>query len=121
MAGPGGLIQDLLLINPAQMPFGFADGAEEASRAAGAVADFVLAYAPLLTIGDELANQLATFLLVLAIDTIVENVPLKGQNRVASSLITTSPSPTTTTSSTTMTCETGCPNASDTSVSGLSP
>jgi hypothetical protein len=116
MAGPGGPFNDLLLINPAAMPFGFAKGVGKAARAAGIVDDFVLAYAPLLTIGDEVANRLATYLLVLAIDTIVDNVPLKGQNRIAASLITTSPTATATQTTTTTTA-TGCPDPTDSPVS----
>jgi len=60
------------------MHFIFADGAGEALRAANVVSDFVLACAPMLTITPEVANQLGTYLLALAIDTMVENVPLKG-------------------------------------------
>ncbi|KAB5578286.1 hypothetical protein GE09DRAFT_1089179 [Coniochaeta sp. 2T2.1] len=108
MAGPGGPFNDLLLLRQDQMAFGFAEGAGEALRAANVVADFVLAYAPMLSITPDVANQLATYLMALAIDTIVENVPLKGENRIASSLVTTGPTATQTASPTSS--QTGCPD-----------
>lgn len=117
MAGPGGPFNDLLLLRQDQMPFGFANGAGEAFRAANVVADFVLAYAPLLTISPEVANQIATYLLALAIDTIVENVPLKGENRIASSLVTTAPTATRTAAPTTS--QTGCPDPTTTPVCAM--
>jgi hypothetical protein len=119
MAGPGGPFNDLLLLRQDQMPFGFAEGAGEALHAANVVADFVLAYAPMLTITPEVANQLATYLLALAIDTIVENVPLKGENRIAASLVTTAATTTKTTSPTTS--QTGCPDPMTTPVSRSQP
>ena len=115
MAGPGGPFNDLLLLRPDQMAFGFADGAGEALRAANVVANFVLAYAPMLSITPEVANQLAAYLMALAIDTIVDNVPLKGENRIASSLITIASTATVTASPTTS--ETGCPDPTATPVS----
>ncbi|KAK3317193.1 hypothetical protein B0T19DRAFT_434438 [Cercophora scortea] len=104
MAGQGGPFNDLLLLNFGQMHFGFADAAGEGLRAANVISDFVLAYAPLIAIGPELANELGTFLLALAIDTIVDNAPLNRENRIAASLITTSPTTTPTPT------QTGCPD-----------
>lgn len=79
---PGGPFNDLLLLSPTNLPFGFADAAGGAAQAAGVVADFVLAYAPLLTITPELANQLSVYLFALAIDTVVNSIPLGDQNRI---------------------------------------
>jgi hypothetical protein len=56
MAVPGGSFNDILLIDPNQMPFGWADPNADVARAAGVVFDFVFAYAPLLVIRPELAE-----------------------------------------------------------------
>lgn len=114
-AVPGGPFNDLLLLSPTNLPFGFADAAGGAAQAAGVVADFVLAYAPLLTITPELANQLSVYLFALAIDTVVNSIPLGDQNRIQSSLVTTG-----TTSSASST-STGCPDPTATPVSEAPP
>jgi hypothetical protein len=114
-AVPGGPFNDLLLLSPTNLPFGFADAAGATAQAAGVVADFVLAYAPMLTIGPELADQLSVYLFALAIDTIVQNIPLADQNRIQSSMVTTG---TTTSASST---SSGCPDPTGTPVSETPP
>ncbi|KAI0004056.1 hypothetical protein F4779DRAFT_630464 [Xylariaceae sp. FL0662B] len=106
MAQPGGTFNDLLLLNPNQLPFGFANPAGEVAQAANVVVDFVLAYAPMLSIEPELAQQLGTYLFALAIDALVENIPLGETNRIKSSLVTTS----TATSPKPSSTKSGCPD-----------
>lgn len=110
MARPGGPFNDLLLLDPNQLPFGFADAAGAVAQAANVVADFVVAYAPMLSIEPALAEQLGTYLFALAIDTLIENSPLGENNRIQSSLVTTSTSLVTTSTS-------GCPDPTATPVS----
>ncbi|KAI1346531.1 hypothetical protein F5Y01DRAFT_321669 [Xylaria sp. FL0043] len=105
MVEPGGALNDLLLLDPSRLHFSFADAAGEVSRAAGVAVDFVQAYAPLLSISDDVAVQLGNYLFALALDTLVENLPLSGENRIASSLITTA-----TTTPTSTATPTGCPD-----------
>lgn len=112
---PGGAFNDLLLLSPTNLPFGFADGVGAVAQAAGVVADFVQVYAPLLDIGPDLADQLTVYIFALAMDTIVQNIPLTNKNRIQSSLITTATStPTTTTARST---SSGCPDPTATPVS----
>ncbi len=85
MAGPGGPFNDLLLLNTGQVPFGFADAAGNVAQAANVVSGFVLDYSPMLAISSELGGELSTYLMALAIDTIVNNIPLKGKNRIEAS------------------------------------
>lgn len=96
--------------------FGWADPTADVARAAGVVVDFVLAYAPLLVIGPELAEQIGNFLFILALDTLVESKPVQETNRIPSSLVSatkTSIASTTTSVSSTS----GCPNPTNTPVS----
>lgn len=108
-AVPQGPFNDLLLLNPNQLPFGFADTAGNVFRAANVVIDFVNAYAPLLAAPPELAEQLAVYVFALAIDTFVENTPLGSKNRIASSQITTETA-THTSASASSTSSGACPN-----------
>lgn len=88
-AVPDGPFNDLLLFNSTQLPFQFADSQVTLAHAASVFADFVQAYAPLLKVSPELANQLAVFVFVLAYDTVVQGNVLAEQNRIASSIIKT--------------------------------
>jgi hypothetical protein len=108
-AVPQGPFNDLLLLNPTQLPFGFADAAGNAFRAANVVADFVNAYAPLIAAPPALAEQLAVYIFALAIDTIVELTPLGSKNRIASSQIKTGTA-TRTSASASSTSSSACPN-----------
>ena len=110
-------MNDLLLLDPSRLVFGFPAAAGDVARAAGVAVTFVQAYAPLLAIPDELAIQLGNFLFALALDTLVNNLPLGAENRIQSSLVTTS-KPTTTKPTTTATSTTsGCPNPTTSPVS----
>jgi hypothetical protein len=118
MAQQGGVLNDLLLIDPARLGFGFADNAGDIARAAGVAVDFVRAYAPLLALPDEVATQLGNILFALALDTLINNLPLGDENRIQSSLVTTATQTTTaTTTTTTSSTSSGCPNATSTPVS----
>jgi hypothetical protein len=118
-AVPGGTFNDLLLLSPTNLPFGFADAVGAVAQASGVVADFVQAYAPLLSIGPELADQLTVYIFALAMDTIVENIPLTNKNRIQSSMITISTATGTTTSSSSS--SSSCPDPVATPVSKLAP
>ncbi|KAI0431606.1 hypothetical protein F5Y09DRAFT_340451 [Xylaria sp. FL1042] len=107
MVQPGGALNDLLLLDPSRLHFNFAGVAGEVSRAAGVAVGFVQAYAPLLSISDDLSIQLGNYLFALALDTLIDNLPLSGENRIASSLVTTA---TTTPTSTATSTSTGCPD-----------
>ena len=111
MAVPGGPLNDLLLLDPTRLAFGFADAAGAVAQAANVAAGFVVAYAPILSIDPTLAEQLGTYLFALAINTLVENSPLGENNRIQSSLVTTS------TLSVTTPTSSGCPNPTTAPVS----
>lgn len=81
MAQPGGPLSDLLLLEP--YPFLFKRG--DFQDAARVVEEFVRAYAPLLTIDEEAATDLALFLFALALDTIVDNLVLGTNNPIRAS------------------------------------
>ncbi|KAH7068126.1 hypothetical protein BKA63DRAFT_521179 [Paraphoma chrysanthemicola] len=115
MAVPGGTFNDILLIDPNQMPFGWADPGADVARAAGVVVDFILAYAPLLVIGPELAEQIGNFLFILSLETLMGNKPVQETNRIPSSLVTaTKTSPTSSTTSASSTS--GCPDPTKTPI-----
>jgi hypothetical protein len=99
-ATAGGPWNDLVLLNPAGVHFQFAGVALDA---ANQLAEFVRAYAPLLAVPDELLESISTYVLALAIDTIIENSPLGEKNRIKASMIPTS------SSSGSSTTTTGCP------------
>lgn len=114
-AVPGGPFNDLLLLDPTNLPFGFADATGAVAQAADRVVQFMLEYAPMLGITDELATQLGNFLFLLAYDAIINGIPLSDSNGIASSLVTTG-TPTTTTTATSTT--TRCPDPTESPVSG---
>lgn len=88
-AVPEGPFNDLLLLNLTQLPIGFADAQVAITQAANVFAAFVQAYAPLLTVPPELADQLAVYIFALAIDTVVQGSVLAEQNRIPSSIVNT--------------------------------
>lgn len=120
MAGPGGPFHDILLLNPNNLNIGFADPAGDVARAAGVAADFVRDYAPLLgaaIVDPAFLEQLAFALFFLAIDTLMNGAPLDEKNRIPSSLIKTSPTPTATPTSSSSTKS--CPDQTKSPVSYL--
>ncbi|KAM0280464.1 hypothetical protein ACHAQH_004043 [Verticillium albo-atrum] len=84
---PGGPWNDLLLLNPNGVHFNFRPGM--ALEAMNVFAEFLRAYAPLMAVPEELANDIGVYILALAIHTIVENVPLAEKNRFKSDLVST--------------------------------
>ncbi|KAM0330636.1 hypothetical protein ACHAQA_003586 [Verticillium albo-atrum] len=105
MSQRGGPFNDLLLINPAHLSFDFAEAAGAVAQAANVASDFVRAYAPMLDISPDLAEQLGNLLFALAVNTLMENRPLGKSNRIEASKIETE-TPTAT--------PTGCPNPDST-------
>ncbi|KAF2494344.1 hypothetical protein BU16DRAFT_563268 [Lophium mytilinum] len=97
-AGAGGPFDRMTLLDTGHAAFTFVT--METARAALIVADFVRAYASELTIPEESADQFANYVFALAIDSIVDKIPLGEKNRIASSLITTATSTSPSTSST---------------------
>lgn len=107
----GGPWNDLLLLNPAGVHFQFAQAAGPALNAANQFADFVHTYAPMMAAPTELLDQLGTYIFALAIDAIVESIPLGEKNRIKATMVTTTAGPTGTSAP-------GCPDKN--SVSRLS-
>lgn len=108
MAAPGGLFHDVMLVNAPAFIF----TAGQVADAAQVVVDFARDYAPLLDVPADVAENIAHYFFALAIDTIVENVPLGEKNPIRHSIIsgTVTASPTTTTSacSSASACEATC-------------
>lgn len=105
MANRGGPLNDLLLLNTGHVTFDFAEAAGAVTRASNVVTDFVLAYAPMLDISPDLAEQLGNLLFALAVNTIMEGRAIIQNNRIpAASITTDEPSPT------------SCPNPEETEV-----
>ncbi|KAH7381918.1 hypothetical protein BKA64DRAFT_749377 [Cadophora sp. MPI-SDFR-AT-0126] len=113
MAQRGGPLNDLLFLNPNRVRFAFAAAAGDIARAADIAVGFVLAYAPMLDLPDDVAIQLGNFLFALAVDTLVENLPLGEENRIKASVLTVETMPTSTMTSTTSTSS-GCPDPTST-------
>lgn len=116
-----GALHDLLLLNNGDLHFEFANGAGDITRAAQQAVGFVLDYAPLLAIDEALAADLGTYLFALAVDTLVESLPLGAENRIQSSQVTTATQTTKATGTRTTTTATqtssGCPDPEKTPVS----
>ncbi|KAK4447190.1 hypothetical protein QBC34DRAFT_467708 [Podospora aff. communis PSN243] len=96
---PGGPWNDLLLLDPTGVKFGFSPDSATASAAAGQFFEFARASAPLMAIAPERADQLSSYIFALAVDAVVEGLPLGGQNRIPATMVTTTggASPTSTT------------------------
>ncbi|KAK0617748.1 hypothetical protein B0T14DRAFT_605745 [Immersiella caudata] len=101
---PGGLWNDLLLLEPTGVHFGFKTDSDSgtASAAASQFSEFARAYAPLMDVSPERADQIGSYILALAVDTIVQGVALSEKNRIPATMVTTSGSPSPT--------GTGCPD-----------
>lgn len=108
MAAPGCLFHDVMLINAPR----FAFTAGQVAAAAQVVVDFARDYASLLDVPADVAENMAQLFFALAIDTIVDNVPLGEKNPIRASIIsgTVTAPPTTTTSacSSASACEAKC-------------
>lgn len=96
-----GPFNDLVLLSPAGVHFQFVKAAGAAREAANELAEFVTAYAPLIALPEDLVEEISVYVFALAIDTIVENIPLGEQNRIKATMVTTTDSPSST--------STGCP------------
>ncbi|KAK8102371.1 hypothetical protein PG984_015517 [Apiospora sp. TS-2023a] len=114
-AAPGGPFNDLLLLSPNSLPFGFADLRSAASQASQIVIAAVRALTELVALGPELAEQLALYIFALALDKVYEGLPLGEENRIHASMVTTMTR--TATATTTTTTATGCPDPTKTPVS----
>ncbi|KXJ93558.1 hypothetical protein Micbo1qcDRAFT_203626 [Microdochium bolleyi] len=91
MVRPGGAFNDMLLINPTSVAIKFSEVAVPVFRASRVLAEFVLAYAPMLDIPTEAAEMLGNFVFALAVQTLVENVPLAAENPILGKLLSNSP------------------------------
>lgn len=100
-ATANGPFNDLVLLDPAGVHFGFAKAAGAAQDVANILAEFVAVYAPLTALPEDLVHEISIYVLALAIDTIVDNVTLGERNRIQATMVTTADSPSSTT--------TGCP------------
>ncbi|KAH8889066.1 hypothetical protein GQ53DRAFT_767187 [Thozetella sp. PMI_491] len=86
----GGPLNDMLYINTGHVRISFRDATAAVAQAADVLAQFILANAPLIGVPDGLLDQLPAILMTLAVETIMNGNPIRGKNRIASSLITTS-------------------------------
>ncbi|KAK1760056.1 hypothetical protein QBC47DRAFT_333896 [Echria macrotheca] len=85
----GGPFNDLLHISPAGVHFQFAPGAGPAVLAADRFADFIDSYSPMITSDSDVRQQLGLYIMALAIDTIVEDNPLRDRNRIQATMVIT--------------------------------
>ncbi|KAK7916910.1 hypothetical protein PG985_010518 [Apiospora marii] len=113
-AAPGGPFNDLLLLSPNSLPFGFADLASAAAQASRIVISAVQALTELVSLGPELSEQLALYIFALALDKVYEGLPLGEENRIRASMVTTMAKTATATATTTTTTATGCPDPTKT-------
>lgn len=118
-AAPGGAFNDLLLLDPKSLPFGFADLASATAKAAQVVIAAVKALSELSAIlQPQLAEQLAVYIFALALDKVYEGLPLGEENRIPATMVTTMTQTATATTMTTSTsASTGCPDLTKTPVS----
>lgn len=115
-AAPGGPFNDLLLLNPSSLPFGFADLASATAKAAQVVIKAVEALSVLSALTPQLAEQVAVYIFALALDKVYEGLPLGKENRIHASMVTTMPQ-TATATTTTTSSSTRCPDPTKTPVS----
>ncbi|KAH6706397.1 hypothetical protein BKA61DRAFT_580638 [Leptodontidium sp. MPI-SDFR-AT-0119] len=107
-----GALGNLLLLNPGQLRFRFIASASDVARVARVAVGFVQTYAPMLELPDDMAVQLGNFPFALAVDTLINNLPLREENRIEATLLTTETVASSTMVSTTSTTSTssGCPD-----------
>lgn len=113
-AAPGGPFNDLLLLGPNSLPFGFADLHSAAAQASQIVISAVRALTELVSLGPEIAEQLALYIFALSLDHIYDGLPLGEENRIHASMVTTMTR--TATATATTTTATGCPDPTKTPV-----
>jgi hypothetical protein len=85
-AGKNQPFGDITLLQHDQMGIMMKGTAGNAKEALVVVKDFVIAYAPLLAIPEELIEQVATYVLALAIDQVIEGVKLGAETLLDSGL-----------------------------------
>ncbi|KAM7212877.1 hypothetical protein V8F06_011727, partial [Rhypophila decipiens] len=89
---PNGPFNDLLLLARDGVHFNFAPAAGPALAAINHINEYYRTFAPFMGIPRDLVDQLTNYIYALALDRIVDNVPLSGKNRIKASLISTSTS-----------------------------
>ncbi|KAG7055994.1 hypothetical protein JMJ77_0008445 [Colletotrichum scovillei] len=112
MATPGGPLDDLLLMNPPTLPF----TAGNVANAALVVTNFVRDFAPLMNVGEGVAQGIGEVVFMMAYNTLIENLPLGDKNpikqKLLSGTITTPPASATATTmsrcSRSTACEASC-------------
>ncbi|KAK4215166.1 hypothetical protein QBC37DRAFT_372294 [Rhypophila decipiens] len=82
---------------------GFENGDLAAVAAINRINEYHRTFAPFMGIPRDLVDQLTNYIYALALDRIVDNVPLSGKNRIKASLVSTS------TSASPSSTSTGCP------------
>ncbi|KAH7127662.1 hypothetical protein EDB81DRAFT_908042 [Dactylonectria macrodidyma] len=83
MAQPGGTLNDILLINGPTFHF----RAAEFAAAAQQVVNFVRDWAPILALDPAMATEVGQTLFILAVDTLMNGVPLAAENPVKQDLV----------------------------------
>ncbi|KAH8908289.1 hypothetical protein BR93DRAFT_475403 [Coniochaeta sp. PMI_546] len=99
----GGPFNDVQLINPGGVHFQFAQAAGPAVAALNQLSEFVRSYARVIGVPPEVADVVAPYLMTLAIETIVDNIPISDRNVIKATKVSTSPADPTKTS------QPGCP------------
>lgn len=97
----GGIWNDFLLLDPKGVQFKFSEASGTASAAASQFSEFAGAYRPLMGVTPERADQLSSYIFALAVDAVVQELPLGEKNRIQATMVTTSASSPT---------GTGCPD-----------
>jgi len=122
MTGQGGAFADLTMLSHDKIGIQFAANAGKAKDALVVLKDFIVAYAPMMVMPEQMAEELGTYILAIIIDAmIIENVPIGPMNYIDPNLAVTygamSSRPTPTSASATSTSSsTGCPDPSKTPV-----
>jgi hypothetical protein len=124
MAGKGGPLADLTLLNHDRIGIEFAANAAKAKDALVVLKDFILAYSAVLAIPETNVEQLATYILAVIIDALViDNIAIGATNYIEQELAVTydamRPRPTPTSASVTSSTSSGCPDPTKTPVSNI--
>lgn len=106
---PGAVWQDILLIDASKVHIDLSGSVQKGKEALSVLADFVQAYAPLMTVDETVGEQLAIAVLLMVYDAIVENVPIGTHNRVKAGMVEINDEGSETETETTATESSGCP------------
>lgn len=101
---PGAALEDFLLVRPPTFVF----AAGDIARAVQIVIDFANNYAPMMALPPDVAEALGGLMFALAIDTIINNIPLGSTNPIRQSIISSVVTTTTTSCASSSSCVATC-------------